>query len=85
MSEYDPTSLGLNSVAERLKAAGFCQTGIARAVTELVGEYLGIHANMSHSLTTALGNTNSEALQLLGIQDSANDPKFEQPKTGTYV
>ncbi len=36
MSEYDPTSLGLNSVAERLKAAGFRQTSIARAVTELV-------------------------------------------------
>ncbi len=30
------SSLGLNSVAERLKAAGFRQTGIARAVTELV-------------------------------------------------
>lgn len=38
MSETtDSTSLqGLHSVAERLKAAGFRQTGIARAVTELV-------------------------------------------------
>ena len=56
MSETDtqPSSLVLNSVAERLKAAGFRQTGIARAVTELVGEYLGIHANMSNKLIKAL-------------------------------
>jgi hypothetical protein len=36
MSETTPTSLVLTSVAARLKAAGFRQTGIARAVVELV-------------------------------------------------
>ncbi|MBC7503357.1 hypothetical protein H7169_00085 [Candidatus Gracilibacteria bacterium] len=70
MSETDtqPSSLVLNSVAERLRAAGFRQTGIARAVTELVGAYLGVHTNMSHRLTIALGTTNSDALDLLSSQ-----------------
>lgn len=36
MSENTSTSLVLNSVAAKLKAAGFRQTGIARAVVELV-------------------------------------------------
>ncbi len=48
MSENtDQSSLQeINSVAGKLKAAGFHKTGIARAVTELVSEYLGIHTNM---------------------------------------
>ncbi|NRH21028.1 hypothetical protein HOO68_03215 [Candidatus Gracilibacteria bacterium] len=87
MSEtHDTTSLhGLNSVAERLKAAGFRQTGIARAVTELVGEYLGIHANIGTNLTRALGVYNAAASEVLGVQPSslpinaANDPHFGKP------
>ena len=73
----------LNSVAERLRRAGFRQTGIARAVTELVWEYLGIHANMSNNLTKALWDSNTAVGDLLGTKETANDPKFEQLNTGT--
>ncbi len=90
MSEADihTSSLVLNSVAERLRAAWFRQTGITRAVTELVREYLGIHTNMSRDLATALWDPNSRALDLLRIQTDtlptatvANDGNFTQPTT----
>ena len=84
-AENTQTSLReLNSVAERLRRAGFRQTGIARAVTELVGEYLGIHANMSTNLIKALWNSNTAVGDLLGTKEVANDPQFEQLKTGTH-
>ena len=83
MSENTSTSLGLNSVAERLKAAGFRQTSIARAVTELVWEYLGIHANMSTGLVSALGHNKKAVDGLLWPKEASNDPKFEVLKTGT--
>jgi hypothetical protein len=93
MSETTPTSLVLTSVAARLKAAGFRQTGIARAVVELVWEYLGIHANMSPWLVRSLSETNTGALDLLKISSAdmvpplppstpsvnpANDPTFQK-------
>jgi hypothetical protein len=83
MSEtHDSTSLqGLHSVAERLRMSGFRQTGIARAVTELVGEYLGIHANISPNLTSALGYTNNAASVVLDSSiNAANDPSIQEPK-----
>jgi len=85
MSEkHDSTSLQwLNSVAERLKATGFRQTSIARAVTELVWEYLGIHANIGANLAKALGDTNAATSELLWSQESvsvpiANDSEFKK-------
>jgi hypothetical protein len=76
MSEtHDSTSLqGLHSVAERLRMSGFRQTSIARAVTELVGEYLGIHSNIGDNLIRALGNTNNAASVVLDSNsEAAND------------
>ena len=83
MSEtHDSTSLqGLHSVAERLRMSGFRQTSIARAVTELVWEYLGIHANIGANLTRALGDTNSAASLVLGNNMAANDSSFEVAKS----
>ncbi len=46
--------LVINSVAERLKAAGFRQTGVAAAVAEFVQECLGFHAKLSPNLMRAL-------------------------------
>jgi hypothetical protein len=83
MSEtHDSTSLqGLHSVAERLRMSGFRQTSIARAVTELVGEYLGIHANIGDNLIRALGNTNNAASIVLDSSDIAtNDTSTQEPK-----
>lgn len=84
------TSLSeLNSVAEKLKAAGFHKTSIARAVTELVWEYLWIHANMGDNLVRALWKTNAGALDLLwskqldgpiNVPAAANDSTFEVKK-----
>jgi len=96
MSETtDSTSLqGLHSVAERLKAAGFRQTGIARAVTELVWEYLGIHANIGSNLMIALWNTKAATSWVLGVKqigwsiqqetaaiEAVNDSSFESKKS----
>ena len=58
--------------------SGFRQTSIARAVTELVGEYLGIHANIGDNLIRALGNTNSAASVVLDSSEPFIDKSSDQ-------
>ena len=70
MSETnDSTSQWVNSIAERLKVAWFRQTSIARAVTELVWEYMGIHSNIGNNLMVALGNTKSATSEVLWVKN----------------
>lgn len=95
MSEtHDSTSLQwVNSIAERLKVAWFRQTSIARAVTELVWEYMGIHANIGNNLMAALGNTKSATSEVLWVKNivppivtvpsmwsASNNSSHEEPK-----
>lgn len=68
MSETtDSTSLqGLHSVAERLKVAGFKQTGIARAVWEYIESLFWARSDISPRLMNAIKSANERQGALLG-------------------
>lgn len=78
MSEnQDPTSLSApNSVAARLKAAGFKQTGIAQAVWEYIESLFWARSNIGANLMWVIWNTNAEHLAVLGKKEVPVSPRI---------
>lgn len=68
MSENpDSTSLPVpNSIAARLKAAGFKQTSIAQAVWEYIESLFWARSNIGPNLSKAILETNTAHLAVLG-------------------
>ncbi len=76
MSEnQDTTSLSApNSVAARLKAAGFKQTGIAQAVWEYIETLFWARSNIGANLMWVIWNTNAAHQVVLGQKEVPVSP-----------